>query len=371
MDGEKRNRIGKIASIIGILVNVVIALAKMAVGAFFGIISLLADGINNFTDCGSSIISLISFKLSSKPADKEHPFGHERIEYICSMVVAFIILLIASSILVESVKKILNPTEITFSLWVIFALLFSLVAKLFLFFYYRNTAKKINSQILKVSSIDSLIDCFSTMTVFIAFIVASVWGVNVDGYIGILVSIIIGLSGVGVLKEVFSNLIGQAPESSLLLEIKQKILSYPGVLGVHDLSVYCYGPNKYFASAHVEVDAKEDILVSHELVDKIEKDFMSSMNIMLTGHLDPIVTDDERVNTLKEKIEKIVENIDSSFSIHDFRMVFGINQTNVLFDVAVPYESTISKEEIREILEREVAKIDKKYCLVITIESCI
>jgi divalent metal cation (Fe/Co/Zn/Cd) transporter len=209
------------------------------------------------------------------------------------------------------------------------------------------------------------------MTVFIAFIVASVWGVNVDGYIGILVSIIIGLSGVGVLKEVFSNLIGQAPESSLLLEIKQKILSYTGVLGVHDLSVYCYGPNKYFASAHVEVDAKEDILVSHELVDKIEKDIMTSMNIILTGHLDPIVTDDERVNTLKEKIEKIVENIDSSFSIHDFRMVFGKNQTNVLFDVAVPYESTISKEEIRAILEREVAKIDKKYCLVITIESCI
>ncbi len=368
---NERTSKGTIASIIGILVNILLAIVKIAVGAIFGLVSVLTDGLNNLTDCGSSIISLISFKLSSKPADKEHPYGHERIEYVCSMAVAFIILFIAITMVIESINKILEPTNVEFSLIVAIVLCVSILFKFGLFLYYKTTAKKINSSILKATAVDSLSDCVSTFVVAICFIISCLTNFNIDGYAGILVSIFIGYSAIGILGDVFSMLIGKAPEESMLKEIKEKILAYPNVLGVHDLSVYCYGPNKYFASAHVEVDAKVDVLDSHELVDKIEKDFLEETGIVLTGHLDPIIIDDERVNTLKEKTQAILVEIDESFSLHDFRMVFGKNQTNVLFDVAVPYACKLTKDEIKNKIETEIKKIDEKYCLVITIEPCI
>ena len=368
---QKRTKYGSIASIIGIAVNVLLATGKMAIGAIFGVISVLADGLNNLTDCGSSVISTISFKLSSKPADKEHPFGHQRIEYICSLAVAFIVLLVAFETAKESIAKIISPSEVAFSYWIIGVLIGSVILKFLLFIFYRTGAKKINSSILKASSVDSLNDCISTFVVIISFLISKFTGFNVDGIAGALVSLFIAYSGIVILKEVFSNLIGKAPDEEMLKKIKEKILSYENVLGVHDLSVYSYGPNKYFASAHVEVDAKIDVLISHELVDKIEKDFIESMGIVLTGHLDPIVTDDERVNQLKAKIEEIVTKMDERFSIHDFRIVFGEKRTNVLFDVAVPYECCLTKSEIKSNLENEVAKIDEKYCLVVTIEQCI
>ena len=371
IDNKNRTNSGNIASIVGILVNILLAGVKVLVGLIFGVISLFADGLNNFTDCGSSIISLISFKLSSKPADKEHPFGHERIEYICSIVVAFIILLIAISIAIESVNKIIAPPKASFSIWIVLALVLSVCAKLGLYFYYKTVAKKLNSSILKAAAVDSLTDCISTSTVFVSLIVGLIFNINIDGYAGVAVSIFIGFSAVNILKEVFSVLIGKAPDNELLLDIKQKILSYPGVLGVHDISVYSYGPNKYFASVHVEVDAAQDVLTSHELIDDIEKDFLKSTGIMLTGHLDPIVTDDERVNTLKKQVEEIVCKIDATFSIHDFRMVFGVNTTNVLFDLAIPYDSKMTKDEIKNILEKEITAINCQYCLVLTIEHCI
>ncbi len=368
---ETRTKLGKRAGFVGIIVNVILALGKIAVGIIFGVLSVLADGLNNLTDCGSSVISVISFKLSSKPADKEHPYGHERIEYVCSMVVAFIILIVAFELIKESIGKIINPSEIMFSFVVIGVLTASVIFKLLLFFYYKAVAKKIDSQILSASAADSLSDCVATTVVIISVVVSKVTEYNIDGYTGILVSLFIAYSGYGILKEVFSMLIGKAPEQDVLKGIKEKILSYEGVLGVHDLSVYSYGPNRCFASAHVEVDARVDVLISHELVDAIEKDFIENLGIILTGHLDPIVVDDKRVNALREKIEKIISDIDSAFSIHDFRMVFGENRTNVLFDVAIPYDAKMSKAEIRKIIEEEVYKLDKKYCLVITIEQCI
>ncbi len=368
---NKRIRYGTIASVVGIIANVLLAISKIVVGALFGMISVLADGLNNLTDCGSSVISTISFKLSAKPADKEHPYGHERIEYICSLAVAFIILLVAFETAKESIAKIISPTEISFSFWILGVLIFSFIIKFSLYFYYKSVANKINSSVLKASSIDSLSDCVSTGVVLISFLICKFTGLNVDCYAGILVSLFIAYSAVGILKDVFSTLIGKSLDENTLLEIKRKLLSYPNVLGVHDLSVYSYGPNKFFASAHIEVDASVDVLVSHEIVDFIEKDFMQSTGIVLTGHLDPIVTDDERVNELREKIEIILADIDKRFSIHDFRVVFGENRTNVLFDVAIPYDVTLSKDEIKKILEEKVKLIDDKYCLIVTVEQCI
>ena len=362
------NSKGKIASIIGILVNVLLATGKIVVGSLFGLISVVADGLNNLTDCGSSIVSLISFKLSSKPADKEHPFGHERIEYVCSLSVSFLVLLIAFSTIKESITKIIDPTNVTFSYWIIGVLVVSILAKFGLYLYYKTTAKKINSVILSATAIDSVSDCISTAITLISFIIATITDVNIDGYAGILVALFIGWSAIGLLKDIFSNLIGKAPDKQMISDIKEKILSYPGVLSVHDLSVYSYGPNKFFASAHVEVSASVDVLTSHELIDDIERDFAQNTNVILTGHLDPVETDNVEVLELKAKVEKIVNDIDQDFSIHDFRIVKGERRTNVLFDVAIPYETTLTKEHIKEQIDIAIKQINPCYQLVITIE---
>ena len=370
MGKEKNNRafLGKLAGIVGIIVNVLLAVGKILVGVLFGVLSVTADGINNLTDCGSSVISTLSFKLSEKPADKEHPFGHGRIEYILSMVVAFIVFFVASETLKESIAKIIEPTIVVVTFWIPVMLVVSILSKVGLFIYYSVVAKKIDSPILKASAIDSLSDCISTSVVLVCFFISYFTGFQLDGYAGILVSLFIGYSAVGILKEVLSMLIGKAPDEKLVEKIKNKIRSYPEVLGVHDLLVYNFGPNKYFASAHIEVDANVDVLQSHELVDLIEKDFIQEEGIVFTGHLDPIVTDDERVNEMRKRVEKIVREIDESLSIHDFRMVFGENRTNVLFDVLVPYGFAKSKEEIVAHITKEVREIDEKYYLVITVE---
>ena len=362
---------GSLASVVGIIVNLVLAGCKIAVGAIFGVISVLADGLNNMTDCGSSIISAISFKLSARPADKEHPYGHERIEYVCSLVVAFLIAIVAIDTAKESINKIISPSQADFSYIVLAVLAFSVITKLCLYFYYKGTAKKINSSILSASAVDCLTDCISTTAVAICCVISKVSGVNIDGYAGTMVALFIGWSAINILKDIFSKLIGQAPDKEFLTEIKQRILSYDGVIDVHDLSVYSYGPNKFFASVHIEVDAKIDVLVSHELVDDIERDFIENTNIVLTGHLDPIVTDNPEVNILKEKVLTAVACINSAFSVHDFRVVFGERRTNVLFDVAIPYETEMSKQQVSEQIKKAVKDIDEKYCAVITVEYCI
>ncbi len=359
---------GSLASVIGILANLVLAGCKIAVGAIFGVISVLADGLNNMTDCGSSIVSVISFKLSARPADKEHPYGHERIEYVCSLVVAFLIAVVAIDTIKESVSKIIAPQQTDFSYIVLLVLAFSVITKLCLFVYYKSTAKKINSSILSASAVDCLTDCVATSVVGICCVIGKVFSVNIDGYAGIVVALFIGWSAVNILKDIFSKLIGQAPDKEFLNDIKQRILSYEGVIDVHDLSVYSYGPNKYFASVHIEVDANVDVLVSHELVDDIERDFIKNTNIVLTGHLDPIVTDNVEVNLLKEKVMTAVGDINSAFSIHDFRVVFGERRTNVLFDVAIPYDTELTKQQISEKVKNAVKEIDEKYCAVITVE---
>ena len=370
-DLNKRSISGKIASVIGIIVNVLLAGAKIFVGSLFGLISVVADGINNLTDCGSSILSFVSFKLSSKPADKEHPYGHERIEYICSLSVAFLVLLVAFETISESVNKLINPTEVAFSVWVIIVLAVSIVAKFGLFVYYKTTAKRINSDVLMAAATDSISDCISTFVAIATIIIGVLTGFNADGIGGVLVALFISWQGVGLLRGIFSNLIGKAPDKDMIKCVKDRIMSHEGVLSVHDLSIYSYGPNKFFASAHIEVPSNVDVLISHELIDEIERDFIENTNIVLTGHLDPIEIDNPLVNQLREKVEKIVFNMNQSFSIHDFRIVKGERRTNVLFDVAIPYDAEMTKEQIKDQIEKAIKEIDRSYCLIVTIEYCI
>ena len=232
-----------------------------------------------------------------------------------------------------------------------------------------RVAKKINSQILKATAIDSLSDCISTSTVLVALLVGKFTGVNLDGYAGLLVACFVAYSGVGILKETMSHLVGKAPDKEIVDSIKERILAHSEVFGIHDLSVYTYGPNKYFASVHIELDADVDVLESHEIVDNIEQEFFDNTNIVLTGHLDPIVVNDEVVNKMRIKIADIVTDIDKDFSMHDFRMVKGPNNTNLIFDVAVPYENKLSDKEILDLLNQKISTFDGNYRLVVRIEK--
>ncbi len=366
---KSRDYLGKRASLIGLFANLCLAVGKIVVGSVFGFISVTADGLNNLSDCGSSAVSFISFKMSSKPADKEHPYGHERIEYIASMIVSFLILLIAYELVSESVSKIIHPTVFEFSIVVLIALAISIITKFAMFFFYGKTAKKINSDLLKASAIDSLSDCISTSVVLVSVIASHFAGINIDGYAGLVVAVFIAIAGIKILKEVISKLIGQAPDKEIFESIKSRILNHSEVLGIHDLNVYSYGPNKYFASVHIELDANTESLTAHEFIDDIEREFLSETNIILTGHHDPIVVDDKEVNEMREKVSKLVLNLNQSYSMHDFRMVKGPNKTNIIFEIAIPFDTKQKDDEIIEILKTEIKAISEKYYPVIMVEK--
>ena len=364
-----REKIGKISSIVGILANVILSVCKIVVGIVSGFISILADGLNNLSDCGSSAVAYVSFKMSSKPADKEHPYGHERIEYISSMAVAFVILIIAFELAKESIMNIISPKALEFSVIAVVVLAVSILVKVLMFAFNRAMAKKINSDLLKATAIDSLSDSISTSAVLLSVLIGKFTGLYIDGYVGVIVALLIAWSGIKILKETASKLIGQAPDRDLVLQIKTRILSRPEVLGIHDLNIYSYGPNKYFASVHIEVDANVDVIESHEVIDEIEREFLEETNVVLTGHLDPIVINDEEVNDLRKKVSFIVKDIDEEFSMHDFRIVRAVNYTNLIFEVAVPFETKLSDGEIEKLIKTRIKQLGKEYRPVIIVEK--
>ena len=329
----------------------------------------MADGINNLSDCGSSVVSLISFKIASKPADKKHPYGHQRIEYVASMIISFLILIVAVELVKESVNKIINPSESVFSYLTLAALIVSILVKLFMFFYQKNLAKKINSEVLKASAKDSISDTIATTAVLVGVIVSKFTSFNLDGYLGILVSLFIAWSGISVLKDTISELVGKAAPKEVIDEIKEKILSYPQVLGIHDLSVYSYGPDKYYASVHIELDSDMDVVSAHEIIDTIEKDFSEETEVSLTGHLDPISLKDPETIEIREKVYKVIKNLYPEFSPHDLRIVKAQTFTNVIFEVAIPFDEKLSDGEIEENLQAALKEnLGEKYRPVLTVE---
>lgn len=364
-----REKVGKISSIVGIVANIVLSVCKIIVGIVSGFISILADGLNNLSDCGSSAVAYVSFKMSSKPADKEHPYGHERIEYISSMAVAFVILIIAFELAKESIMNIISPRALEFSVITVVVLAVSIFVKVLMFVFNRTMAKKINSDLLKATAVDSLSDSISTSAVLLSVLIGKFTGLYIDGYVGVMVALLIAWSGIKILKETASKLIGQAPDRDLVLQIKTRILSRPEVLGIHDLNIYSYGPNKYFASVHIEVDANVDVIESHEVIDEIEREFLEETNVVLTGHLDPIVINDEEVNDLRKKVSFIVKDIDEEFSMHDFRIVRAVNYTNLIFEVAVPFETKLSDAEIEKLIKTRIKQLGKEYRPVIIVEK--
>ena len=368
-DPAVRENYGKMASIVCIVLNMVLSAGKITLGLLSGAISVTADGFNNLTDCGSNVVSLISFKVAGKPADKEHPFGHQRIEYISAMIVAFIVLMLAVELASESFNKIFNPEPSEMSYLMLGVLAFSVLVKVWMFFFNRKLGKTVDSEVLKATATDSLTDAISTTAVTVAVIISHFVNFNLDGYMGLAVAVVIAWAGIDILKDTMSKLLGQAPDKTLIEGIRSRIMAYEGVLGIHDLAVHNYGPHKYYASVHVEVDAKVPTMESHDLMDRIERDFAETTDIVLIIHSDPVVTDDPEINLLKQKVTEMVTSIDERFRIHDFRAVKGVTHTNLIFDVAIPFDTKLSAEEIKTRISQLVSAYDPTLFVVATVEK--
>ena len=344
---EVRSKYGKVSNILGIIFNVLLCALKIVVGVLSASVAVIADAINNLADASSNIVGFIGFKLAERPADEEHPYGHGRYEYIAGLTVAFFIMVIGFELLTSSVEKIIEPTLVTLSTVTVIILTASIFIKLFMFAMYRYAGKKIKSSALIASSIDSRNDAISTLAVLISLIITKYTNVIIDGYVGVLIAAFILIGGVKVVKDMITPLLGQAPDKDYVESVKNKLLSYEGVLGVHDLIVHDYGPVRKLASVHLEMSCEEDVFKSHELIDAIEREFNEQMNLHLVIHYDPISVNDELTNELKEFISSAVVTINGEFSIHDLRIVRGIDVNIVLFDLVVPFNVKISEKEIK------------------------
>jgi len=357
-DPTVRTAYGKFAGIVGIICNVLLCTTKGIIGLLSGSISIVADALNNLSDAASNIISLLGFKLASKPADPEHPYGHGRYEYLSGLAVSVIIVVIGVELIQSSIDKILNPTPTEFNLTVAIILIMSILVKLWMTVFNRTIGKRISSTTLEATAVDSRNDVISTTVVLLCAIVSYLTGIDLDGWVGVAVGVFIVYSGIQLMRETISPLLGKAAEPEVVAHIQKKIMSYPGVLGTHDLMVHDYGPGRQFASAHVEMAAEADPMESHDLIDNIEQDFKNDEGLIVTLHYDPIVTDDPEVKNLRNQINEMVKTIDPKLSIHDLRTVPGPTHTNVIFDCVKPADFALSDDELKA---RISALVTKKY----------
>jgi cation diffusion facilitator family transporter len=370
-DPHVRSSYGTLVSVVGIVLNLILFAAKFTVGTLFGSVSITADAVNNLSDAGSQIISLISFRISAKPADREHPFGHARIEYVASMIVSFLILLIGFELIKESISKILDPVLPERS-WVAVGVLGgSILVKLWLGLFNRKIGKRIDSTVMRATAADCLSDALSTTAVLISTLILLLFPsvtVNLDAYMGVIVAIMILIAGVKILNETKNSILGQSPSHEIVEQITDIVESTPGTLGLHDLVVHNYGVGHVIAALHVEVDGKADVFETHDMIDNIERKLRHNCGIEATIHMDPIVTDDERVTLLRTRVEAAVQAVDPALRIHDFRFVEGTTHSNLIFDVAVPFELRRTDEELRRAIASQISRLDPTYFAVITID---
>ena len=368
-DPKVRNDYGVLAGVFGIVTNLIVCIVKIIVGILSTSLSILADGINNLSDAGASIVTLIGFKIASKPADEDHPFGHQRMEYLSGLLVSILILMIGGTLLIDSVKQLINPTVMAISKVTFLVLIFSIVVKLIQMLFYRSLGKDINSTTLIATGVDSLNDCITTTAVIIGLLVFHLTGfTRIDGIIGLFVAGFIIVSGVKLLKETINPLLGVMPEKSEIDAIANKIKSYDGVLGIHDLIIHNYGPSKTFVSVHVEVDRDVDVMISHDMIDNIEMDFKKNDNINLIIHMDPVDIHDEETQRLKQLVEKLLKQYDERLSFHDFRIVKGVTHTNIVFDIVMPIKYEMTPNELRNDVIKLIKAEDSFLNPVITID---
>ena len=366
-DANVRTSVGKLSGIVGILNNLFLFVIKFVIGTIVHSVSIQADGVNNLTDAGSNIISILSFHLSNKPADKDHPFGHERTETIASLFVGILILVLGFETAKESISKVIHPGSIDFRLASVIILLVSIIVKFWMYTYNKKLSKTYDSSLLEATALDSISDVCGTTAVLVSTLLSPVLHFNLDGYMGIVVSGIILYGAYGLLRDMINSLIGEAPDPELVHNIVDMIMAHPAILGVHDMMLHNYGPNKIFASAHVEVDSSKDIFETHDHIDNIECEVKENMNIDLVLHMDPVKVNDPETELYRAKVVEAIHQIDPKWGFHDFRIVSGPTHVNLVFDLVIPFEEKYTQEEIEAMLLKHIQS-DKKIYLVLTID---
>ena len=369
-DAAVRTAYGNLASLVGMACNILLCIGKLLAGTLFGSIAIMADALNNLSDASSNVVSLIGFRLAAKAPDAEHPYGHARYEYLAGLVVSVTILAIGFSLLKESALKVLHPTPVAFSWLSIGVLAASILVKLWLSGFNRAVGKKINSETLMATAADSRNDVLTTGAVLLSTILCSLTGYGIiDGIMGVGVAAFILWSGWGLVMDTLSPLLGESPSPELVEHIERTVMSYPGVLGMHDLMVHDYGPGHQCASLHVEFPAETDPLTAHDVIDNIENDFLKKDRLQVTIHYDPIVTADASVGVLRARLQEHARQLDPQLSIHDLRIVPGDSHTNVLFDLVFPAGYTGDIDQMLAKMCQFVKEQDPKYCCVVKVEQ--
>lgn len=364
-----RSSIGKLAGLTGIVCNCLLTVLKLVIGLLVGSMAIIADGVNNLSDAASSLTTLLGFRMAQRPADKQHPYGHARYEYLSGLAVAALILLIGAELVKSSIAKIINPEPIDISAATIALLAASVAMKLWMSGFYKTLGKKINSTALYATSVDSRNDVISTCAVLLGCLVNYLFGLNIDGYVGLAVAIFILYSSVGIAKDTISPLLGQQADDELVDKITELVLSHEKVLGVHDLLVHDYGPGRCYASAHVELSSDEDPMACHDIIDDIECDVLEKMNVHFVIHYDPVVQNDAEQNEMRRTVGEIIRELNPAFSIHDFRIVRGSAQSKLVFDLGVPYSMIEKKKEIKERIDAALNERGKKYITIIRFDG--
>lgn len=364
-----RSSIGKLAGLTGIVCNCLLTVLKLVIGLLVGSMAIIADGVNNLSDAASSLTTLLGFRMAQRPADKQHPYGHARYEYLSGLAVAALILLIGAELVKSSIAKIINPEPIDISAATIALLAASVAVKLWMSGFYKTLGKKINSTALYATSVDSRNDVISTCAVLLGCLVNYLFGLNIDGCVGLAVAIFILYSSVGIAKDTISPLLGQQADDELVDKITELVLSHEKVLGVHDLLVHDYGPGRCYASAHVELSADEDPMACHDIIDDIECDVLEKMNVHFVIHYDPVVQNDAEQNEMRRTVGEIIRELNPAFSIHDFRIVRGSAQSKLVFDLGVPYSMIERKKEIKERIDAALNGRGKKYITIIRFDG--
>lgn len=364
-----RTAVGKLAGTTGIVCNLLLFLLKLTAGLLSGAVSVIADALNNLSDAASSVVTLLGFRLAQRPADKDHPYGHARYEYLSGVIVAALILMIGVELGKSSVAKIVAPGAVDFTWITMGILLCSLAVKLWMYLFYRKLGKQIGSTALRAAAVDSRNDVIASGGVLIGCLVQWRFGIHLDGYVGVAVALFILWSGISVAKDAVDPLLGLRADGELVDKISSLVLSYEKVLGIHDLLVHDYGPGQCFASVHVELSACEEPLVCHDIIDAIECDVLEQLNVHLVIHYDPVLDDDEEWAQMRCMLEKIVEEIDPRLSLHDFRIARGSAQEKLVFDLAVPYEMKDQHKQLKKQIDDALMRQNYAYTTVIRFDD--
>ena len=364
-----RGKYGMLSSATGIVVNILLSIVKLVIGIIANSISIISDALNNITDVGSSVVTMIGFKISQKKIDKDHPWGHGRMEYITAFIVDIIILMVGFELLKSSIDKIIHPELPAVNNLTIIILVIAVLTKLWLFLFYKKIAKMIDSNAIKGNAYDSISDSISTLVVLISAVVAKLCGVSIDGYASLIVSVFILFTGYKAIKETVDLLLGMKPDPEFIKDIEDEAKKYEMISGIHDIMVHDYGPGRKIVSFHAEVPADGDICKVHDIIDQMEQDLFEKFNCITTIHMDPIVVDNKEINDMRDFTEKIVKELNSEFSIHDFRMTDGGKRVNLIFDLVVPRDKEYDKEEIIKNVQQKIHEKDKKYFAVIKVET--